>query len=62
VKEWGGKAGREEWEGEGKVRERGERRGKECRERGGRARLKYLSRGPRVPSYATFCRNNISDI
>jgi len=35
-----------------RVRGRESGRG-EDRERGGRARLGYLSRGPRVPSYAT---------
>ena len=35
-----------------RVRE-GERMTETDKERGGRARLGYLSRGPRVPSYAT---------
>jgi len=48
-RDWGGsdKKGREEGKGEK------ERKGREDRERGGRARLVYLSRGPRLPSYTT---------
>ena len=35
------------------IRKGKERKGRKTRERGGRARLGYLSRGARVPSYAT---------
>jgi len=54
--------GMEGWEGEGRDGNGGRVRGKkgaeggrEGRESGGRARLGYLSRGPRVPSYAIGC-------
>jgi len=67
---------REGWEGKGKgglgrggkVRggESGRGSGSECRGRGLRARLRYLSRGPQVHSYATEadvpCGNRVSPL
>jgi len=44
----------EDWVGGGRVRKGKERKGERVyRERLGRARLGYVSRDPRVPSYAT---------
>ena len=50
--ERGGKGKREGISRDGK-RKQGSGRGRQDRERGGRAGVGYMSRGPLVPSYAT---------